>query len=248
MDVVVLAGARNDGKLKDYTSEKHEALIKIKNRPMIDYVIEAVQNAQKTDRIIVVGPSKDLVAYNDSDVILLEAHGSFLDNIRKGLTKTGSGEYVLIVTSDIPLITSDVIDEFISSCSPKEADIFYPIIPREKNNSSFPEIERTYVRLSEGTYTGGNIVIINSEVFQKALPILEKIISLRKKPFKLIRLLGIKFIFKYIIGFLSITDVEERASEIIGYKGLSKIVEHPEVGFDVDKPSDLQQIRKMMKA
>jgi hypothetical protein len=57
------------------------------------------------------------------------------------------------------------------------------------------------------------------------------------------QMLGIKIIIKFIIRRLSIKDVEKKISNMIGHNCKALIVEHPEIGFDVDKPSDL----KMMK-
>jgi hypothetical protein len=85
--------------------------------------------------------------------------------------------------------------------------------------------------------------MIKPHVLLDMLNILEKAIQWRKKPWKLSKLLGIKFIFKYFLGTLDLKEIEDRVSKIIGYKGKGLIIENPEVGFDVDKPSDLLLMR-----
>jgi hypothetical protein len=125
----------------------------------------------------------------------------------------------------------------------QKVDFFYPIISKENNLKKYPEVQRTYVHLKEGIYTGGNLVLVSPSIIQGPLDWYNKLLSLRKKPFKMSQMLGIKIIIKFIIRRLSIKDVEKKISNMIGHNCKALIVEHPEIGFDVDKPSDL----KMMK-
>lgn len=245
VDVLILAGARNEGPLKKVSSTEHEALIEIADIPMVEYVIKAVNRAKHTGRVGVVGPKQEIESSVKERVdLIIESGDSLLDNIKRGVEILKPGKYLLLVTSDIPLITEDVIDEFISTClEDNEADIYYPIIPKEKNLAKFPSAKRTYVHLAEGTFTGGNMVVINPEIIQGALELFEKVIIWRKKPWKLSQLLGVKFIFKFVIGNLSISEIEKRVAKITGYKGRGMITQHPEIGFDVDKPSDLKLMR-----
>ncbi len=245
MDTVVLAGGLNKGALKEYSSEKYEAFIKINNIPMVDYVIKAINEAEHTDKVVVVGPQHEIENLLTQPVdFIVDTEESMVKNLQKGIKKLNTKKHVLVITSDIPLINKEIIDEFIISCSNNEADIFYPIVSREVNKKNFPDIKRTYVHLTEGYFTGGNMVVINPEILNDALFWLEKAIFLRKKPWKLSRLLGIKFILKLFLGNLSILEIEKRVSEITGYLGKGMIIEHPEVGFDVDKPDDLKLIRE----
>ena len=245
VDVLILAGAQNKGALKEYSSQRHEALIEINNKPMVEYVIRAVNNSQSTDRVALVGPAKELTDSLNEDVdILVESAESMIDNIRAGVEKLASNKYILVVTSDIPLISREVVDKYIDLCQEREADIYFPIISRDICEDKFPEVERTYVKLAEGTYTGGNIILMKSDVFMDILGILSKVIQGRKKPWKLSKLLGFKFIIKYFLGRLHLKEIEDRISDIIGYQGKGLIVDYPEVGFDIDKPSDLRLMRQ----
>ncbi|ACL70880.1 nucleotidyltransferase family protein [Halothermothrix orenii] len=244
VDVLILAGAPNKGALKKITPEEHEALIKIKDMPMVEYVIKAVNRATHTGKVVVVGPREQLEEYvNEKIDLIVDSGDSLVENIQKGFEVLDTSNLVLLMTSDIPLITEDVIDEFILSCNNEEADIYYPIIPKEKNKAKYPNVKRTYVHLVEGTFTGGNMVLIKPTVLQNSIDLLRKAVLWRKKPWKLSQILGMKFIFKFLMGNLSIEEIQERVKEITGYKGVGMITEHPEIGFDVDKPSDLKLMR-----
>nr|AGF93503.1 hypothetical protein FLSS-28_0021 [uncultured organism] len=247
-DVLVLAGAQNKGPLRKYSSVEHEALIKIADRPMIEYVIRAVNTADKTGKIAVVGPRKEIERSIDLKVdMIVEASTSLIENIRCGVNNLKPKHHLLLISSDIPLITAEVIDEFIASCENKKADIYFPIVSREHSQAKFPGVKRTYVDLAEGSFTGGNLVLIKPEVLVDSLAWLEKAFTLRKKPFKLSRLLGPKIVFKFLMGNLSLEEIENRVYKILGYRGKGLITEHPEIGFDVDKPSDLKLMREKYK-
>lgn len=246
IDVLVLAGARNNGPLKEVAQTEHEALIRIGNIPMVEYVIRAVNKASSTGRVVVVGPRQELKDTLSEKVdYILDSGDSMMENILSGVKILQPAEYVLIITSDIPLITSEVIDDFLNTClQDNQADIYYPIIPKENNKAKFPKVKRTYVHLAEGTFTGGNMVIMNPKIIHGAMELMEKAIIWRKKPWKLSHLLGMKFILKFVIGNLSIDEIEKRVAKITGYRGRGMITQHPEIGFDVDKPSDLELMRK----
>ncbi|MFP4015974.1 MAG: NTP transferase domain-containing protein [Halanaerobiales bacterium] len=242
LDVIILAGARNQGPLKEISTSDHEALIKIADIPMVEYVIKAVNEAKHTRNIIVVGPRDELKESIQEKVdLFIESGESLTENIFRGITRAEKNDYILLMTSDIPLITADVIDDYIVTClKDGKADLYYPIIPKEYNLTKFPKVKRTYFHLAEGVFTGGNMVLIKPRVLEESNDILEKALSLRKKPWKLSRLLGMKFIFKFVIGQLSIGEIESKVASITGCRGHFMITNHPEIGFDVDKPSDLR--------
>ncbi|NLM98043.1 MAG: NTP transferase domain-containing protein [Halanaerobiaceae bacterium] len=242
LNVVILAGAPNNGPLRKVSEMEHEALIKIAELPMVEYVIRAVNQARYIDKIAVVGHKGEMERIIQDKVdFYVESVGSMKDNIFKGLEVFKDSEYLLIMTSDIPLITGEDIDEYIETClSDNKADIYYPIIPKKLNQEKFPSVKRTYFHLAEGVFTGGNMVIIRPQILEGNTGLLEKAIAWRKKPWKLSRLLGMKFILKFVIGHLSITEIENKVAMLTGCKGHFMITNHPEIGFDVDKPSDLK--------
>ena len=72
----------------------------------------------------------------------------------------------MIVASDIPFVTPGVIDKFIDAAVKQEADIVFPIISKDIMERAFPQTVRTYVKLKEGVFTGGNMILAkNKEIF-----------------------------------------------------------------------------------
>ena len=91
-------------------------------------------------------------------------------------------ESLLIMPTDIPFITTAAIDDFIAQSEIHQADFYYPITSKEVNEHKFPGVSRTYVKLREGTFTGGNLFIIRSRVINQVMHMAEELVKRRKAP------------------------------------------------------------------
>ncbi|HLS91434.1 MAG TPA: NTP transferase domain-containing protein [Limnochordia bacterium] len=249
VEAVVLAGASNSGKLKGVSDVAHEALIPVQGRPMIHYVVEALKASAAVERIVVVGPREALLASGlPSDVDVAEAGDSMVDNLRIGLAKVKKDGLALVATGDIPLLMPEAVDDFLSRCQGVSADIYYSIVSKEANEAAYPGVKRTYVRLKDGTFTGGNIALVRPEVVEACEPMIAQAVAMRKNPVKLSRLLGFKFIIKLLFNRLSLAEIEQRVQTILGFKGVAIVSPYPEVGIDVDKPDDLALVEASLRA
>ncbi len=245
VDTIILAGAKNDGKLQEVSSSQYEALITINGKTMLSYVVEALQESDYVRKIVVVGYSA-LRSHLSDDVILLECGESLVDNIQVGIDYLGVQKPVLVVTSDIPMLTSEAINDFVYSCQDLKKDLFYPIISKEDNERVYPGVERTYVQLKDGVYTGGNMVLIGPNFVEESRQVVQQVVALRKKPFAIIKMLGFGIIIKYILHRLSIADVERRVEILFGISAKAVMTSYPQIGTDIDKPSDLELAEKIL--
>lgn len=245
IDVIVLAGAKNDGRLQEVANCEYEALIPINGKPMINYVIQVLKSSQWINRIIVVG-YPEMKSELDPSVILLEAGESLADNLKIGIDYLNHREHVLVITSDIPMLNVEALEDFLTRCSELEGDIFYPIISRESNENTYPGTERTYFHLKEGIFTGGNVVLIGPSVVEACYAMINRVLNLRKNPWRLVQLLGFNFILKFIMRNLSISEIEKRVAHLFGIKGIAVISPYPEIGTDIDKPSDWELAERVL--
>lgn len=250
VDAIVLAGGQNDRELKDFSQVANEALIPIGNTVMVDYVVSALKKCSSVDKIVVVGPVEELEKYykRDSSVKLVPPGKNAIESVLNGLKHISMDKMLLISTGDIPLLTPEAVEDFLHSCSKRDADLFYSIVSKENSEKKYPGVERTYVKLKDGTYTGGNIILANPRTVEKYAYKGQKFVELRKKPLALSRLMGFRFILKFLLKSLSLSETEERFSELLGFKGVGIISQYPEVGIDVDKPSDLKFVKKALES
>jgi molybdopterin-guanine dinucleotide biosynthesis protein A len=157
-----------------------------------------------------------------------------------------AADWVLACTGDIPFLTAGAVSEFLQQCSGREADFYYPVITRQVAENRFPGVRRTYARLRDGVFTGGNLFLLRRSIIGDVLPKAGDFIRLRKKPLALARLVGLDFLAAYLFGWLTIAMAERRVSRLVGYRGAAVISGCPEIGVDVDKISDLEMARRLL--
>ncbi len=248
IDALVIAGGHAGDKLKNCSEVAKEALIPIGDKVMVEYVVSALERTSQINRIIVVGPVKELTKiFEKQPRILLAPEGeSAIDSVINGLEVLKPRGRILILTADIPLINPTAIEGFIEGCKEAGIDLFYPIVPREANEEKYPQVKRTYVTLKEGVFTGGNLFLVNPSIVKSCAEKGKQLVKLRKSPLALSSLIGWTFILKLVMKRLTLAEVEEKFSKLLGIKGKAVISPYPEIGIDVDKPSDLQLVKEVI--
>ncbi|MBS4024415.1 MAG: nucleotidyltransferase family protein [Clostridia bacterium] len=248
MDALILAGSVNNDKLRECSPVANEAFIPIGGKAMVQYVVEAIKKSSQIERIIIVGPPEQFQPlFAQDEKILFAMRGeTIIQGTLNGLKLTSSSQ-VLIATSDIPLLTPEAVDMFIKDClEHQNVELFYPIVPKEVNDRDFPGVKRTYVKLKDGIFTGGNLFLVNPEIVPRCAAKAEEIVSLRKSPLALAKLIGVGFIIKFLLRQLTIAEAENQVSKLLGVVGKAIVSPYPEIGVDVDKPSDLELVRKVL--
>lgn len=246
INCIVMAGGGN-GELVQQEKVINKALIPIGSQPMISYVLSTFRQVEAINRIIVAGPVKDLSFLKERfNIELIPEEGTILQNLLAATSVLDKHSHVLISSADIPLVSPDAVTDFIQKCYPYDHDFYYPIVSREKSEALFPGVQRTYVYFKEGTFTGGNIFLVNSVKIEPTVPKMEKFLKDRKNPVKLISLLGPGTVLKFLRKKATIPYLEERFSSLLDLKSRAVISDYPAISFDVDKPGDLVQVKKFM--
>jgi GTP:adenosylcobinamide-phosphate guanylyltransferase len=242
---IILAGKSSKG----LEGKKNKGLIDINGKPMLLYVIDALKKSDVVDRIVIVSDPEDLKNINLVGVEkVIKDAGTMIDNIIKGVEYFKSDSRVMITTCDIPLLTGEAVRDFVKKAMDSKADLCYPIVDKESCERKYPDTKRTYARLKEGTFTGGNLFIINPKILDRSINKAKQMIQYRKKPIKMSKVLGFRFLIKFIAGRLTIDAVEERVSSILNVKPKAIISPYPEIGNDVDKLEDIKMVRKYLES
>ncbi len=248
-DVIVLAGSGKTGNsLAEHTGVLNKAFIPIKGKPLIAYVLDALAASPAVDNLIVTGPVKELETLRREgyNYQIVKEADTILNNVTAAIKLADPERLCLVVTGDLPLLSTAALNEFLELCAPYDGDLYYPILSEENCLRSYPDTKRTYVRLKEGPVTGGNIGLVNPAWFLKKRSSLELFISYRKKPLKLLRILPLSLALKYFLKQLSLADLERQLSRLLEMKAYAVPCQCAEIGLDVDKISDLEQVRKLL--
>jgi GTP:adenosylcobinamide-phosphate guanylyltransferase len=248
LDAVVLAGGMDRGELFQATGTACRPLLEVGGRPIVRRVLASLRGAVTVGKVILVAPTPVQEAAGDEAVDRrVIASDSFVENIANGVDAVGlEATSVLIVTGDLPLITSAAINDFCQQALAARADAVYPIIPRESSERAFPGGKRTYVKLREGVFTGGNGMVLARDFVSRRRELIDRLFAARKNPFRLASMFGLGFILGLLTGRLTLPQLEARAGEIIQGRVAAVISSYPELGFDVDKLADLLLARQVV--
>jgi GTP:adenosylcobinamide-phosphate guanylyltransferase len=215
---------------------------------MLDYVVDALMQAAGVDHICVVGDVPSSTRYTK----VLDQGGLF-ENLTAGLEATGAPQ-ALVLTCDIPFITPEAIDDFIERSLARSVDLTYPIVSLDIYLKRFAEMKRTTVRLREGVFTGGNIMLLRTAFITSQRDQIRRVYAARKDVLRLGALLGPGLLCRLIIsqlfapGVLSLAMAESAAGRLLG-KGsrvAAIITEYAEIGTDVDRPEDIQIAKRIL--
>lgn len=245
IDAVVLAGRENTGKLASGSSERLEANIDIAGKPMVTYILESLAAVPRIGRVLLIGPEDGLSQYEDDRVKLIPPAESLFENTKIGLQDAAT-EFVLLCASDIPLVTPEIIEDLLDKCIASGADFCYPVSNKVDCDAAFPGVQRTYLTFRDGTFTGGNVFFVRKDVVERAWPLVEKMIAYRKKPLKMANVLGFGLLLRLLLKRATVAQFENRVSEILSLKPKAILNARPEIGVDVDKPSDLELCRRIL--
>lgn len=244
MNAIVLAGEKKSN--KENTLD-NKALIKIKNKYMLEYVLDALHNVKTIEKIAVVGAKEKLqeVLGHKIDYII-EGTDSIVDNVIKALELFPGEKEMLVLTCDIPMITVEAIEHFMLESKESGADLCYSIVDKKLNDERYPEVKRTYVKLKEGQFTGGNAFYLNPEIKDKVKDFFEKVLENRKSPTKMAGILGFGFLLRLALGILTIKAIKKKVNKLLDINAAVVISPFPEIGNDVDKISDIEFVEKYL--
>jgi GTP:adenosylcobinamide-phosphate guanylyltransferase len=239
---VVLAGGGPEPRLAPDLPNK--AFMEIGGRLLLTRVLDALRGCAAIDRIVVVGPTQALAPLVGAEIDVVPEQGSLMANVEAAVERLPAGGQIMTVASDLPLLSPDVVTGFLDRCSPG-ADFYYPIVPQAVIDARYPGARKTYVKVIDGVFCGGSVLLFTSALLARVRPFVEQIIAARKKPWLLAQLFGWATVMKFASGRLSISEMEARALEITGIRGRAVIVESPELALDVDadRPENLAVLR-----
>jgi molybdopterin-guanine dinucleotide biosynthesis protein A len=242
---VVLAGGQATDDFRAATGVECVALAPLGGRPMAVWVLEALAAAATVERIVLVGAEalKDAPGARQR----LRGGGDLMESIERGLGACPGASYVLLVSADIPALTAGAVDAFVRAAITTGADIVYPIIPREANEERFPGMRRTYLRLRDGVFTGGNVFLVRPEAVLRQRELIRRVYRARKKPFRMARMVGWGVLWRLWRGRLTLAEAEAAVSRLFGARMGAVITHDPELGADVDRAADLEPMAHFLE-
>jgi GTP:adenosylcobinamide-phosphate guanylyltransferase len=249
-DAILPAGGTIPPDFAQQVGTSNKALIQFEGRTILERVIDALRASGRVRRIAVIGPEEVRPASSNADLVLQQG-ATGPDNIMRGLEALASQPdpppKVLVVTTDLPFLTPDVINRFIDSC-PINVDITVPLISKTEFHQRFPECHCTFIRLRDDTWTAGCMYILDVQALRDAKPYIDRIFEVRKSKVGMAKLLGTGFLYKFLTKTLTVPDVEAKIQAMLHCSGKAIMHSPPELAYDIDDFSDYEYALKHIGA
>jgi len=243
-DAILPAGGTIDPAFAAKVDTSNKALIRFGENTILQQTIESLRASGRVGRIVVIGTPEVLAseAVKGADHTL-EAGGSGPENILKGLKflvgQPNAPEKVMIVTTDMPFLSPQVVSSFIDLC-PKDKHICVPLVTKADYQARFPDSTSTFVPLQDNVWTVGGAYVMDSQAFQTSLPHIEKVFANRKSKLGMAKLLGPLFLYKFLRKKLTVADIEGKIQGMLGCTGCAVLNSPPELAYDIDYLDDYE--------
>ncbi len=250
MDVLITAGGTpaTGEKLYEYANGLPKAMINIAGKPMVQWVLDAVSRSSHVDHIVLIGLRELGGLTCPKPLTLMPNQPDMISNVITGINQIShlnpSAEHVLVVASDIPSITTEMVDWLIDIVEKSDADLFYNVVTKEIMEKRYPTSNRTYTKLKDTNVCGGDMNAVRVDMIQNRSPLWDDLISSRKNPFKQASIIGFGLLLKLLFRTIDLADGAKSISKRLGING--KVIQCPyaEVAMDVDKPHQLEIIKQ----
>ncbi len=240
ISAALLAGGKPGDKLAVAAGVPVKVMAPIAGKPMVSYVLEALRGASSVSELALIA---DEPAYSASGAAASErripTQGSFSGNVLAALDAFPEAERVLMVSGDIPFATSEQIEDFIGAAVALDCDFAYPIVDKKDALKLDEHGKHTFVHTKEGTFTGGNLMLVRGTWIRSHRDLVESVLEARKNPVKLGALIGPTIVMQALFGRLSIAGVEKLAQNKLDCHARAIITPHAALGIDIDTPEVL---------
>ncbi len=250
MHAIISAGGfpKPDESLYNLTRGGNKALLDLCGKPMIQWVLDALSGSVLIDHVILVGLPLNSSLNCKHPLTLIENQGDMIENIRAGaeeiLRQDSSDQISLLISSDIPAITSKMIDWMVKAVEDQPYEVFYSVVERKVMEKRYPQSRRTYTRLKDMEFCGGDVHALRPSIVNRNNPLWERILAARKNPLKQAWLVGIDTLFYFLTRQMNLEQAAVFLSKKLGIKGKALVLPFAEMGMDVDKTFQYEIILK----
>lgn len=250
MDAVMLAGGipQPDDPLYAYTKGKPKALIDVGGKAMIQWVLDALNGAKNVDNIILVGLENLDGIKSEKPIYPIPNQDGLFENITAGtkklLTLKPEAEYFLMVSSDIPAITAEMVEWVIEKSEESDHDLYYNVVERATMEKRFPGANRTFAKLRGTQLCGADLSVIRVKMVTHKQELWMRLADSRKSPIRQAAIIGFDTLLLILLRMTNLEQTARRVSKRVGIKARAIVSPYAELAMDVDKTHQLEILIK----
>ena len=246
---IVLAGQRpGPDMLAQHFALERKALVPVRGEPMICHVVRTLHLSPHIGKVVIL--SQDVEHLRSAvaaagGAILVESQNSISLSIKAQAETLGFSSPLLVTTADHPLLTVEMIDEFVRNA---DGDLAVAMVERQTMLKQFPNAQRTWLRFSDGAWSGANLFALMTQKSLFALDLWADAEQDRKKAWRLFLHFGLRLAMRALTRTIGLQQAIERAGKRLGLDAKLVPMSDPVAAIDVDKLSDHLLAEKILTA
>ena len=246
LSVVILAGAGDGDSALASGQSTPKALIPLNGRPLIDYVLRALAATGIGLDVAIVGLEPSALSGTPVPCRFFADRRGMIQNLQAGLAAFGPSGHLLVCSCDLPFLSAESITDFLERSAKTGADLCYPIVREDVLERQFPGAGRSYRKIVEGSFAGGDLLWLAPSVVERNARFVQNLAENRKSAWGLVKVMGVKTVLRFLTGRLRVSHLEQRASKLLGCRVAAIETHYPEIAMDIDKPHQLQLAERML--
>ncbi|MEE8659495.1 NTP-transf-3 domain-containing protein [Acetobacteraceae bacterium EV16G] len=244
---LILAGSRGGGRdvLERAMQVDQKALLPIRGRPMIDWVISALRASPEISALAISATPTEALRACVGDIPIVEMGHGPSGSVGRALEIYDTP--LLITTADHPLLRPEWIREFIAQAS-GDCDFAIAIATRAAILRDVPGTKRTFIRLADIQFSGCNMFYAATPKAKALVQFWQNIERNRKKPWRLALGIGWPVIWDILRRRLTTERLATHIYRLTGATIKFVSINDGRAAVDVDKPSDLALVEEILTA
>lgn len=253
--VIILAADRAlTDPVAQYTAASCKALTPVAGREMVLRVLDTLADAVETGACFLVGPSAASVEQSEElselvssgQVKWLAPQSTPSLSAFTVLQSLPEDTPVLVTTADHALLTAEMVDHFCSEARTSSCDVLAGVARHELIAAAVPGTRRTVTKLKDGGYCGCNLFAFLTPESRKAADFWRQVEKERKKPLRIIKVMGWTTVIRYLLGQLTLRQALNGLSKRMGLRAGAVQMPFAEAAIDVDKVEDLLLVESIL--
>lgn len=237
---IILAGQRPGiDRLAHHFGADLKALVEIDGEPMITHVVRTLHLVPQIKSILVLAqdPARLEAAVAAGGGASFSASASGISASIKAVAGTAAAPWPLLVTTaDHPLLTPAMISDFLAATGPE--DLSVAMVEKQAMLAQFPDAKRTWLKFSDGHWSGANLFALQSSKVSAALDLWAAAEQDRKQVWKLFLHFGPWLALRALTRTIGLGDALKKAGQRLGLAVKLIAMGDPVAAIDVDKPED----------
>lgn len=249
---LILAGERpGENAFARANGVSTKALIPVAGEPMLGRVARTLLACPSVARAIILAQEPERLVEGELAWLAAEPRielARSADGISRSIMAVAGGAAawpVLVVTADHALLTPAMVEGFVGQVG--SADAAFAVVERRHVETAYPETKRTWLRFSDGDYTGANLFALVRPAARTALEIWSEVEQDRKKALRILGFFGPLLAIRALTRTISLDGALAVAARRAGLSVAAVRLAEAEAAIDVDKDGDLALASSILK-